>query len=169
VELEDVDIENTHAAGSGGGLYLENSGTDKTTVSGLFTKTATSSDSRTGGSYGNGGGAYIAVNGKVSLNNVTIENIYTRSDYYGSYNNGGGLWLYSRTHTTGPFFTTVSGLIITNATSEGLGDGAYIKMGNGNTLQIIGTGVKINNNPSAPSGAFLPVPPRRDTLLLIRR
>jgi hypothetical protein len=60
-----VEIEDTNARSSGGGLYIQTS-SGGSAISGLRIKTATAG--------GNGGGAYISSSGPLSLDHLTFEN-----------------------------------------------------------------------------------------------
>jgi hypothetical protein len=93
---------------NGRGLYIANSSSQSTVVSGL---TVTSNTPI----YGAGGGAYVSVSGELSLTNTNISGTQASDS-------GGGLYIANNSGLP----TNISGLTISDTSSNGYGGGVYV-------------------------------------------
>jgi hypothetical protein len=137
LSLEGIEIRETEADGSGGGLYVWNSSGQPTVISGLVIE-----ESKTIGYGGNGGGAYINVRGALSLEGINITETEAAGGSTGGH--GGGLYIYSssnhnfETGISDPYPPTViSGLTIENTKTTASGGGAYIDVSGALSLEDI--------------------------------
>jgi hypothetical protein len=120
----------------GGGMYIENNSAYSTVIDGLNISNTTSSSS--------GGGAYIYVDGSLSITDMDISDTTSGSDGGGAYisvrgslsitiadisetkssNYGGGMYIFNMSAVP----SVISGLNISNTTSSSSGGGAFISV-----------------------------------------
>jgi hypothetical protein len=109
--IDDVDISDTEGIGAGGGLYILNSSSQNTTITGLNISRAKATNPY---SSGNGGGAYIRVAGGLSIGGGEI--VDTEATCY-----GGGLYIGNSSSQP----VTITGLTVRNATAALSGGGLH--------------------------------------------
>jgi hypothetical protein len=114
LSIGDTTVSNTtSSSGSGGGLFVSNTSTQATVISGLAISNTTAS-------IGSGGGAYIGANGSLSIGNTNVSGTQASGP-------GGGLHI----HNYSTQATTISGLTVSNTTASsgsGSGGGACIEV-----------------------------------------
>jgi hypothetical protein len=125
LSIESTNINGAHATGGGGGIYIDNSSTQATTISELTIINATAS------SYG--GGAHITVKGGLSIENTHMSGTHVIGNGY-----GGGIYI--NNFSTQP--TVISGLTTFDTSittgSSFWGGGVAISIPNGGDLSIDG-------------------------------